>query len=273
MNRNPPTEVPDQGDRTEDLHAKKTRLRPLPIDPHYKTIQWTELPGIQMCGTFGRRRPNFIRNREESTSPEKMPGKGKSKQLGPLTINADKMSDSDIEQIISDTQQSGQDLHTKDTNGKVTYNTFEEMIESDLELASNLSSSTEIEKEIENIEETNLRRSKRLTKTNPIVRLNDPIHRTDDRKHRKTAESVTTTGDNRRNGAGQRRKPVNRSHYKTNHFTETRHADHGNPDTSITRRPRHIDHNSNLDDNGTPLDTYYPIAEGEMKSNRHHQNR
>ena len=65
------------------------------------------------------------------------------------------MSDSDIEQIISDTQQSGQDLHIKDTNSKVTYNTFGKRIESDLELASYLSSSTEIEK-IENIEETNL---------------------------------------------------------------------------------------------------------------------
>ena len=56
------------------------------------------------------------------------------------------MSDSDIEQILSDAQQSGQDLHIKDTNGKVTYNTFEKRIESDLELASNLSSSTQTEK-------------------------------------------------------------------------------------------------------------------------------
>ena len=65
------------------------------------------------------------------------------------------MSDSDVEQIISDTQQSGQDLHIKDTNGKVTYNTFEKRIESDLKLANNLSSSADIKK-IENIEETNL---------------------------------------------------------------------------------------------------------------------
>ena len=69
----------------------------------------------------------------------------KNKQLGPLTINADQMSNSDIEQLIRDTQQSGQDLHIKDTNGIVTYNTFEKGIESDLELASSLSSSTETE--------------------------------------------------------------------------------------------------------------------------------
>ena len=60
-----------------------------------------------------------------------------------------------MEQKISDTQQSGQDLHIKGINGKVS-NT----VESDLELASNLSSSTEIDKELENMEETNLRRSK-----------------------------------------------------------------------------------------------------------------
>ena len=67
----------------------------------------------------------LIRNREQSTSPERMPGNGESKQLGPLTINADQMSDSDIEQIISNTQRSGQDFHIRDINGKVTYNTFE----------------------------------------------------------------------------------------------------------------------------------------------------
>ena len=117
-------------------------------------------------------------------------------------------------QIISDTQQSGQDIHIKDTNGKVTYNTFQKGNESHLELPSNLSSSTAIEKEIENIEKTNLRQSKRLTKTNPIVRLRNPNSQTDYRKHRKTVEPVITTGDNGRNAeAGQRRKPVIRSYY------------------------------------------------------------
>ena len=202
-----------------------------------------ELPDTLLFGIFGSGRPKLIRNQEQSTSPEKRSGDGKTKQLGPLTINADQMSDSDIEQIVSDKQQSRQDLHIKDTNGKVTYKTFKMKIESDLELTSNLSSSTEIEKEIENLEETNLRRSKRPTKTNPIVRLNHPINQTDYRKHRKTAEHVTTTGDNGRNaGAGLRRKPVNRSYYKTNHSFEARHADHGNPDTSSTGRGRHTDH-------------------------------
>ena len=87
-----------------------------------------ELSGTKKPGTFGRGRPKLIQNREESTSPEKRPGNGKSKQLGPLTINADQISASDIEQTNSDTQQSGQDLHIKDTNGEVTYNTFEKRL-------------------------------------------------------------------------------------------------------------------------------------------------
>ena len=160
MNRNRPTEVPDQGDRTEDLHAKETRLRPLSIDLHYKTVQWTPTQNYRAPKNleyFSEEGPNSSETGKNQPHQKKKPENGKRKQLGPLTINADQMSDSDIEQRITDTQQSGQDLHIKDTNGKVTYNTFEKRIESDLELASNLSSSTEVGKEIENIEETNLR--------------------------------------------------------------------------------------------------------------------
>ena len=101
---------------------------------------------------------------------------------------------SDIKQIISDTQPSGQDLHIRDNNGKVTYSTFEKGNESDLELASNLSSSPEIKKEIENEKETNLRRSKRLTKTNSIVRITHPNNQTIYREHRKMPQPVTATG-------------------------------------------------------------------------------
>ena len=231
----------------KDLPPKKTRLRTLPIDPDYEKIQWTPAQNHRAPKSLGYSAEEGPNSSETGKNqPEKRPGIDKSKQLGPLTINADQMLDSDIEQIISDTQQSGQALHIRDNNRKVTYKTFEKRIESDLELASDLSSSTEIGKGMENIKETILRLSKRLTKTNPIVRLNIHFNQSDYRKHRKTAESVTTTGDNRKNdGAGQRRKPVNRSHYKTNHSTEARHADHGIPDTPIRRRGRHTDHNSN----------------------------
>ena len=75
-----------------------------------------ETPNIPKSGTFGRGKPRFIRNRETSTSPEKQPGRNNNKPMGPLTINAEQMSESDIDQVINDTQQSGQDLHMKDIN-------------------------------------------------------------------------------------------------------------------------------------------------------------
>ena len=220
-----------------------------------------ETPNIRKSGTFGRGNPRFIRNRETSTSPEKLPGRNNNKPMGPLTINAEQMSESDIDQVINDTQQSGQDLHMKDINGKV-FNT----IDSDLELASNLSSSTEIDKELENTQETNLRRSKRLTKTNPIIRLNNPVNQSDYRKHRKTTKPVTTTGDNRRNArAGRRGQPVDRSQPQMFQSTESNHANHGHPDPK-PRRGRHTDHNTNLDGNGNQTDNSHPITEGEMKN-------
>ena len=171
------------------------------------------------------------------------------------------MSESDIEQVINDTQQSGQHLHIKDINGKVS-NT----IDSDLELASNLSSRTEIDKDLENVQETNLRRSKRLRKTNPVIRLNNTVNQSDYRKHRKTPKLVTTTGDSRRNaGAGKRRQPVIRSQPQKLQPMENNNADHGHPDTA-PRRGRHTDRSINLDGNGNQLDTSHPITEGEMKN-------
>ena len=155
------------------------------------------------------------------------------------------MSASDIEQIIKDTQNSGQELYIKDHNGKVTYDTFDKIEESDLELASNLSSSTEIEKELEKTEENNLRRSKRLTKTNPIVRLNNPINQDCYRKHNKKTKSVTFTGDTGRGGRTDRRRK------QLNHSMEKQNANHGSPDSttanhgsrdSIKRRGQVTDH-------------------------------
>ena len=169
------------------------------------------------------------------------------------------MSESDKEQVINDTQQSGQDLHIKDINGKVS-NT----IDSDLELASNLS--TEIDKDLENAQETNLRRSKRLTKTNPLIRINNPVIQSDYRKHRKTSKLVTTTADNRRNaGVGKRRQPVIRSQPQMFQPMENNNANRGHPDTA-PRRGRYTDHSINLDGNGNHLDTSHPITKGEMKN-------
>ena len=209
---------------------------------------------------------------------------GSDEHLGTLTANTEQMSESDIEQIIENTQKSGQELNIRDHNGKVTYDTFDKIEESDLELASNLSSSTEIEKELEKTEENNLRRSKRLTKTNPIVRLNNPVNQDCYRKHSKKTISATFTGDTGGGGrAGRRRKQLN-------HPTEIQNANHGSPDStianhgspdsttvnhgspdSLTRRGQVTDHKT-MDCNGIPLDSSHPIVEEEMKNNEQQTN-
>ena len=83
-----------------------------------------QLRATKKSGTISRVRPRLIRNRRKSASPGKRPGSSEDKQLGPLTINADQMSDSDIEQIFNDAQHSGQELQIRDNNGKVTYKTI-----------------------------------------------------------------------------------------------------------------------------------------------------
>ena len=172
-------------------------------------------PTTKRAGTIGRGKSRLTRDRTASTSSEKTPGQQNSSEMGPLTINTDQMSDSDIDQTIKDSPQSGQKIQIRDSSGKVTfYNNIKTEIElelSELELASNLCSSTEIEKDIEQLENANLRRSKRSTKTNPIVRLNNPVNQSDYRKHSKTTQPVTTSGVHGRNaGTGQGGRPVNR---------------------------------------------------------------
>ena len=66
---------------------------------------------------------------------------------------------------------------------------------SELDLAGNLSSSTELEADIEHEEEKTVRRSRRLTKTNPITRYNSPIC-PDYRKHHRKAELGSNTESN-----------------------------------------------------------------------------
>ena len=109
------------------------------------------------------------------------------------------MTDAEIDRVIEDARRANTELHLKDKNGKVIQNNYQspkggeednvensytEQDTSELELLNNLSSSTEIEQETK---EHNLRRSKRLTKTNPIIRLNNPVP-SDYRKYRQKTE-------------------------------------------------------------------------------------
>ena len=145
-------------------------------------------------GTYGRGRPvKLIRDRRNSSPHQSPPGGMGS--TGPLTITAANMTDTEINRAIEDARQANDELFIRDENGKVFKNltsfpkTGEEnnFENSELDLISNLSSSTELEADIKHEEEKTVRRSKRLTKTNPIVRYNNPVCH-DYRKHRRKAE-------------------------------------------------------------------------------------
>ena len=111
------------------------------------------------------------------------------------------MTDAEVDSVIENTRKANRELHIRDNNGKVSPNNYntpnkgdEQDIEkidenSELELLSNLSSSTGKE---QGTKERNLRRSKRLTKTNPIVRLNNPIPS----DYRKYSQKTKRPGNN-----------------------------------------------------------------------------
>ena len=148
-------------------------------------------------GSIGRGRPKLIRDRTSPNSPQTSPGNKPTQRnsMGPLTILTTNMTDTEVDRAIEDAKSADQEVFIRDENGKVSTDdkphpsTFEDNLEnSELDLASNLSSSTEIETE----EEEPIRRSKRLTKTNPILRYNNPICH-DYRSHRRKAELGTHT--------------------------------------------------------------------------------
>ena len=112
------------------------------------------------------------------------------------------MTDTEIDRAIEDSRQANDELFIRDENGKVFKNltSFPKTVEennfenSELDSASNLSSSTEL-KDIKHEEEKTVRRSKRLTKNNPIIRCNNPLCH-DYRKHRRKAELGSNTESN-----------------------------------------------------------------------------
>ena len=148
-------------------------------------------------GTIGRGRPKLVRDRTTSNSPQA------ATTTGPLTIVTANMTDTEIDRAITDTKNADQELFLRDENGKVlinnnsNQNALEDNFEnSDLDL---------IDKE----EKEPIRRSKRLTKTNPIIRYNKPICH-DYRKHRKQTEFGNTGSTNSTTG-GERRRSLDRS--------------------------------------------------------------
>ena len=189
----------DTESETPPMDIDSPKTPELPIDTTIKK------------STLGRGRPKWIRDRASpNTANTHMPGNN----IGPLTITTSNMTDTEIDRAIEDANSAEQEIFIRDENGKVltdnnTKLLAENLENSELELASNLSSSTEIETE----EKEPVRRSKRLTKTNPIIRYNNPICH-DYRKHRKQTEFGSHTESTKSQTEGGKQQPVNRSQNK-----------------------------------------------------------
>ena len=157
-------------------------------------------------GTLGRGRPKLVRDRTSPNSPQAATAPD------PLTLVTANMTDTEVDRAINDAKHADQERLIRDENGKAftdnntNPNTLEDNFEnSDLDLASNLSSSTEIDTE----EKEPIRRSKKLTKTNQIIRYNNSICH-DYKKHRKKTEFGNTEPTNSATG-GERRRSLDRS--------------------------------------------------------------
>ena len=120
---------------------------------------------------------------------------------------------------------------------------------SELDLVSNLSSGTELDADIKHGEENTVRRSKKLTKTTPIIRYNNPICH-DYRKHRRKAGLGSNTQSN---GHGDEQpqlirttdnKSTSRTNtHRDNHESEDRSSVH--KQTDHWRNYRHIENRQN----------------------------
>ena len=196
---------PSKQRRTTVVESDSESETPLMDTESPKTPE-TQTNTTLKTGTLGRGRPKLFRDRTSPNSPQA------TTTPGSLTIVTANMTDTEVDRAITDTKHADQALLIRDENGKVftdnnaNQNTLEDNFEtSDLDLASNLSSNTEIDME----EKEPIRRSKRPTKTNPIIRYNNPICH-DYRKHRKKTEFGNTGSTNGTTG-GERRRSLDRS--------------------------------------------------------------
>ena len=90
--------------------------------------------------------------------------------MGPLTITTKHITDTKVHRAIEDADSADEEFFIRDEK-VLTYNVLEEdnLENSEIERASNLSSSTGIETDLRNEEEKTVRRSKRLTKPTQLL--------------------------------------------------------------------------------------------------------
>ena len=155
------------------------------------------------------------------------------------------MTDTEVDRAIEDARQANEELFIRADNGKVFKNltsfsnTGEEnnFGNSELDLVSNLSSGTEIRADIKHEEEKPVRRSKRLTKTIPIIKDKNPICH-DNRKHRRKAELGSNTESNGY-GDGQP-KLIHTTDKNSTSRTNIHHDNHKSEDRLPVHKP--MDH-------------------------------
>ena len=180
-----------------------------------------------------------------------------------MTIVTENMTTEAVDRAIEDARETNTEIHLKDSNGKASHNIIkspkrreeeeDELENSELELMSNLSSSTETEQETK---EHNLRRSKRLTKTNPIIRLNHPVP-SDYRKYRQKAQPGRKPN--------QRIKTYKQACAEEFHNDRTISKDATGETVATQSLGRLTAHNQ---DSIPQLDNNYPIMEGGMKNEK-----
>ena len=193
-------------------------------------------------GSIDRGRPKLIRDRTSTSSPQTSPDNTTTQgsNMGPLNIITTNMTDTEVDRAIEDAKSAEQEFFIRDENGEVFSDnkphpsTVEDNLENfDLDLASNLSSSTEIETE----EKEPIRRSKSLTKTIPIVRYNNSVcFCYDYRSHRRKAEFGPHTESNGSWTGGGKQQPLNQSNDK---IQTSRTANHHNTHYSRERSTAH----------------------------------
>ena len=146
---------PSKQRRTMVIDSEDDSEAPLMDLVNPKTLE-SQNTTVTKRGSIGRGRPKLIRDRTSPNSPQTSPDNEltQGNSMGPLTIVTTNMTDTEVDLAIEDAKSADQEVFIRDKNGKVFTDdkphpsSFEDNLEnSELDLASNLSSSTEIETE------------------------------------------------------------------------------------------------------------------------------
>ena len=101
----------------------KTNNTPRKSQSEEDTDTSPEPPTTKQQGTIGRGRSRLTRGNTTPAS-NNTPDRQNNTGMGTLTINTDQRSESDIDQTIKDSTQSGHEIHIKDNSVKVPIDNY-----------------------------------------------------------------------------------------------------------------------------------------------------